>query len=159
MRKIMPVLAVLLLMVGCHEKSAPAAKAAKDPKISAIEDRIAKTTPEGKAIIEKVQTMKPAVNGQVSTKTLAEMVDEYSKTKGAYNISPIGWEASQKKLLASEKKGRWKVAFGYQDYNKQILVAEWEYNADTNELYPFEKDNAVGFWSSEGADKDKKGKK
>ncbi|HSB12671.1 MAG TPA: hypothetical protein VLM38_24490 [Blastocatellia bacterium] len=157
MRRIMPVVAVLLLMVGCEHKPAPVARAAKDPKIAAIEDRIAKTTPEGKAIIEKVQAMKPAVNGQLSTKTLAEMVDEYSKTKGAYNITPIGWEAGQKKLLATEKKGRWKVAFGYQDWQKQVLVAEWEYNADTNELYPFEKDNAVGFWSDEGADK--KGKK
>ena len=159
MYRIIPVVALCLLLAGCEHKSAPTAAKAKDPKIAAIEDRVAKTTPEGKAIIEKAQAMKPSVNGQVSTKTLAEMVDEYAKTKGAYNITPIGWEAGQKKLLASEKKGRWKVAFGYQDWQKQVLVAEWEYNADTNELYPFEKDNATGFWSNEGAEKDKKGKK
>lgn len=157
MRRIIPVVALLLMFVGCDHKPAPAAKAQKDPKIAAIEDRIAKTTPEGKQIIERVKAMKPEVNEQVSTKTLAEMVDEYSKTKGAYNITPIGWEANQKKLLPGEKNGRWKVAFGYQDWQKQVLVAEWEYNADTNKLYPFEKDNSPQFYSSEGADK--KGKK
>jgi hypothetical protein len=41
----------------------------------------------------------------------------------AYNITPIGWEASQKKLLPGEKAGRWKVVFNYQDYQKQLLAA------------------------------------
>ena len=150
--------AIVMTLVGCAEKpAAVTAKANKDPKIAAIEDRIAKTTPEGKQIIAKAQAMKPEVNEQVSTKTLSEMSDQYSKNMGAYNISPIGWEATQKKLLPGEKSGRWKVAFNYQDYQKQFLTAEWEYNADTNKLYPFEKDNAPGFFSDEGAPK--KGKK
>lgn len=158
MTKIILFAAVVMALVGCAEKPAPVtAKANKDPKIAAIEDRIAKTTPEGKQIIAKVQAMKPEVNEQLSTKTLSEVADDYSKNKGAYNISPIGWEASQKKLLAGEKSGRWKVAFSYQDWQKQVLTAEWEYNADTNKLYPFEKENAVGFFSDEGAPK--KGKK
>jgi hypothetical protein len=101
--------------------------------------------------------MKPEVNEQLSTKTLNEMVDEYAKNKGAYNINVIGWAAEQKKLLPGEKSGRWKVTFSYQDYQKQVLTAEWEFNADTNKLYPFEKDNAPGFFSSEGGEK--KGKK
>ena len=144
--------AIVMTLVGCAEKpAAVTAKANKDPKIAAIEDRIAKTTPEGKQIIAKAQAMKPEVNEQVSTKTLSEMSDQYSKNMGAYNISPIGWEASQK------KSGRWKVAFNYQDYQKQFLTAEWEYDAATNKLYPFEKDNAPGFFSDEGAPK--KGKK
>jgi hypothetical protein len=156
MTKIIVLTAILVSLAGCAEKPAPVtAKANKDPKIAAIEDRITKTTPEGKQIIAKAQAMKPEVNAQVSAKTLAEMVDQYAKNMGAYNISPIGWEAAQKKLLPSEKAGRWKVAFSYQDYQKQLLTAEWEYNADANKLYPFEKDNAPQFFG----EAEKKGKK
>ncbi|MFY9553263.1 MAG: DUF3071 domain-containing protein [Blastocatellia bacterium] len=153
MKRIIPIVAVLLLAVGCDKKPTSVARAQKDPKIAAVEERIAKTTPEGKQVIEKVQGLKPEVNEQVSTKTVGEMVDEYAKTKGAYNITPIGWEASQKKT------GRWKIAFSYQDWQKQLLTAEWEYDAATSKVYPFEKDNAPGFWSNEGADQGKKGKK
>jgi hypothetical protein len=157
MKRIVPVLAVLVLLVGCGKKPASVARAEKDPKIAAMEDRISKTSAEGKQIIAKVQGMKPEVNEQVSTKTLAEMVDDYAKNKGAYNITQIGWEAVQKKPIAGEKAGRWKVVYNYQDWQKQLLAAEWEYNSETNKLYPFEKLNAPGFWSNEGADK--KGKK
>jgi len=153
----MPIAMLILFIAGCdHKPAPPAVKAQKDPKIAAIEDRIAKTTPEGKEIIQKAQGMKPEVNGLVSTKTIAEMVDDYAKTKGAYNITPIGWEASQKKLQTGQKKGKWKVAFGYQDWQKQVLVAEWEYDADVDKVYPFEKDNAPQFYSDEGAKKGKK---
>ena len=105
--------AVAVLSIACHDKaptaSATKAQSDKNPKIAAAEDKIGKTTPEGKAIIEKVQAMKPEVNEQQSTKTLKEMVDDYSQNKGAYNITPIGWEASQKKPTQGEKSGRWKV--------------------------------------------------
>jgi hypothetical protein len=162
MRRIIPVVAVLALSVAaCENKPAPVTTSApKDPRIAAVEARISKTTPEGLAIIEKVKAMKPEVNEQVSTKTLSEMETKYAREMGpAYNITPIGWEASQKKLLPGEKAGRWKVVFNYQDYQKQLLAAEWEYNSDTNKLYPFEKDNAPGFWSNEGAQAEgKKGK-
>jgi hypothetical protein len=152
MMRIMPVVAILALLVSaCEHKSAPAARAAKDPKIAAIEDRIAKNTPEGKDIIEKVKVMKPEVNEQLSTKTLQEMVTHYEKEMGAYNIVPIGWEASQKKLLKGAQTARWKVAFSYQDWQKQLLTAEWEYDADAKKVYPFEKDNAPQFYSNEGA--------
>jgi hypothetical protein len=159
MTKLTVVVAALILLAGCGQKPTPAAKTAKDPKIAAIEDRISKTTGEGKQVIQKVQGMKPEVNEQLSTKTLAEMIDHYAKDMGAYNLTPIGWEAAKKKLLPSEKSGRWKVAFNYFDYQKQPLSAEWEYNSDTNKLYPFEKDNAPGFWTAEGATQGKKGKK
>lgn len=159
MRRIIPVVAVLLLLVACDKKPAPVATVQKDPRIAAIEERISKTTPDGKQIIEKVKAMKPEVNEQLSTKTLGEKVDDYAKNMGAYNITSIGWEASQKKLLPGEKAGRWKVVFNYQDYQKQLLAAEWEYNSDTNKLYPFEQHNAPGFWSNEGAEPQKKGKK
>ena len=159
MTKFIVLVAALILLAGCAQKPpAVKAKSDKDSKVAAVEERISKNTPEAKQIIEKVQAMKPEVNEQLSNKTLSEMVDEYAKNKGAaYNITPIGWEASKKKLLPGEKSGRWKVVFNYQDYQKQLLAAEWEYNADTNKLYPFEKDNAPGFY--EQAPPVKKGKK
>jgi hypothetical protein len=160
MFRLIPVLIVLVLFVACDQKPTSVARAQKDPKIAAIEDRISKTTPEGKEIIEKVKAMKPEVNEQVSTKTIGEVVDDYAKNKGAYNITPVGWEASQKKILPGAKAARWKVAFSYQDWQKQLLTAEWEYDSETKKVYPFEKDNAPQFYSSEGAEpQGKKGKK
>jgi len=157
MRRMIPVVAVLtLLSAACEHKPAPVATTTqKDPRIGAVEARISKTPPEGVVIIEKVKAMKPEVNEQVSAKTLGEMADKYAKEMGAaYNITPNGWEASQKKLLPGEKAGRWRVIFNYLDYRKQLLAAEWEYNSDTNKLYPFERDNAPGFYEAA----EKKGK-
>jgi hypothetical protein len=133
-------------MIGCGGKPGPVkAKADKDPKVAAAEEKINKTSPEGKEIITKVQGMKPEVNEQPSTKTLNELVEDYSKNKANYSITPIGWEASKKKTE------RWKVVFYYQDWQYQLLGAEWEYDPQTNKVYPFEKDNSPGFWSNEGA--------
>ena len=161
MLRFFPVVMILFVLVGCHDKPAPAAKsAAKDPKVAAAEDKISKTTPEGKAMIQKVQAMKPEVNEQVSGKTLKEIVDDYANNKGAYNITIIGWEASQKKPRAGEKASRWKVVLHYKDYQGQQLAAEWEYNPDTNTLGVFETANAPQFWSAPAADtQGKKGKK
>ena len=160
MLRLFPLVMILLVLVACHDKPAPAARpAGKDPKITAAEDKISKTTPEGKAMIEKVQAMKPEVNEQVSGKTLKEIVNDYAQNKGAYNISIIGWEASQKKPTAGEKVGRWKVVLHYQDYQKQILAAQWEYNPETNKLYPFETTNAPQFWTAASPEAGKKGKK
>ena len=161
MRRIIPLVAGFALFVsGCANKTATVTRAAKDPKVAAIEERIAKTTPEGKDIIEKVKGMKPEVNEQMSTKTLKEMADHYEKDMGAYNIASIGWEATQKKLLAGAKSAKWKVAFSYQDWQKQLLTAEWEFDPDIQKVYPFEKDNAPQFYSNEGAEPQgkKKGK-
>src|SRR5215813_3833846 len=134
-----PCLLILLALVGCDHKPAPQAAAPKkDPRITAIEQRIAQTTPEGKQILEKVQAMKPEVNEQASGKTLKELVDDYAKNKGDYNLSPIGWEASQK------KSGKWKVGFDFQDWQKQIQAAEWEFDPQANKLYPFEFQQAPG---------------
>jgi Tol biopolymer transport system component/thiol-disulfide isomerase/thioredoxin len=137
----------VLLVVGSQNQTV-SGTAQQDAKLAAILERISKTSPEGKQVIEKIKGLKPEVNERVSTKTLGEMVDEYSKNKGAYNIIPIGWEASQKKPLVGEENGRWRVIFDYQDWQKQLLAAEWEYNADTNKLYPFERHNAPQFWNA-----------
>ena len=109
--------------------------------MAAIQDRIDKTAPEGKQMIEKVLAMKPEVNDQPAGKTLGEIVDNYAKNNAEYNIKPIGWEASLKK-----SSGRWKIAFNYQDWQKQYIMAEWEYNPETKKLYPFEFQNAKEFW-------------
>lgn len=142
MIKSIPCLIVVLLICGCGQPPTPTkTKVEKDPKVAAIEERVAKTTPEAKQMIEKAKAMKPEVNDQPATKTLAEIIDDYALNKGAYNINPIGWEASQK------KNQRWKVLFHYKDYLGQLEAAEWEYNPESNKLYPFEFVNAKVFWT------------
>jgi hypothetical protein len=153
MKKVLLFLAIVALY-GCGERPGPpkpAAKAPEDPRLTAIKEAIAKTSPEGKAIIEKVKGLKPEVNDVPASKSLNEIIEEFSKEKGHFNLIPIGWEASQK------KNGRWKILFHYQDYQKQFRYAEWEYNPENNKLYPFELNNAPQFWTGLGStDKGKK---
>lgn len=142
---------VAVLLAGfaaCNDKPAPTAPAApkEDPKIAAIKADVAKTTPQEKATIDKCLAMKPEVNGLVAAKTLGDIVNDFATTKGDYNIRVIGWEAHAK----SNK--RWKLILHYQDYQKQLVVAEWEYNPETNKVYPFDLKNAPIFYTSIGAD-------
>ena len=113
----------------------------EDAKLSAILDAISKTTPEGNEIIEKVQNLKPEVNGIESGRILIEIVNDFSTNKGAYNIRPIGWEASQKK-----SNGRWRIIFHYRTYSGEFHFAEWEYNQRTGHLYPFNS-FAAQYWT------------
>lgn len=155
MRKAIPCLIIMFLMVGCKDKPGPLkAKANKDPKIDAAEEKINKTSPEGKEIIEKVQGMKPEVNEQLSAMTLREKAEDFTKNKGDFGITPIGWEAAKKKT-----NERWKVVFYYQDYQKQLLAAEWEYDPKAEKVYPFEFNNAPGFFESAPPAQGTKGKK
>jgi hypothetical protein len=144
-----------VIAVGCGQQPGPAPKtqSSDDPKLAAIKASVAKTTPEGKAVIDKIQGMKPEVNSQPSAKPLRDIVEDFSKNKAQYNITPIGWEATQKVKRAEEKAGRWKVLFHYQDFQKQYLMAEWEYNPETDKLYPFDTKNAAEFWTGIGAEK------
>ena len=157
-RTIWLALSILIVMTvaACDEKAGPSTSKASadstDPKLVAIKADVAKTTPEGIAMIDKVKVMKPQVNGQASSKTLAEVIDDWSKNKGEYNIKEIGWEAAQK------KNGRWKVIYHYRPYTKEYLAAEWEYNPQDNTLYPFDLNNAPQFWVGP-SDSDKKAKK
>jgi hypothetical protein len=154
MARLIPCLIIVLLSIGCGGKPGPAkARAEKDPKIAAVEEKVNKTSAEGKQVIEKVKGMKPEVNDQPSSVTLGEKVDKFAKDMANYSITPIGWEASQKAVRKddkgqNEKVGRWKIIFHYQDYQKNLLAAEWEYNPNSEKLYPFEKVNAPGFWDA-----------
>lgn len=149
MFKTISCLIILFLMIGCGQKGSPTkVRAEKDPKIAAVEEKVSKTTAEGKQMVEKIVAMKPKVNNQVSAKSLGDILKDYSENKGTFNITPLGWEASQK------KSGRWKLVYHYQDYQKQLMSAEWEYNPQSNELYPFELVNAPSFWTGVGDEKD-----
>jgi hypothetical protein len=144
---------LIAFAAACNDKAGPAPAAkANDPARTAIDTAISKTTPDGKAIIEKVKAMKPQVNGQASSKTLAEVIDDWAKNKGEYNITEIGWEAAQK------KNGRWKIIYHYRPYTKEYVAAEWEYNPQDNTVYPFDLVNAPQFWTGP-SDADKKAKK
>jgi hypothetical protein len=142
------ILLLMVMMIGCGEKPQPAAskpKADADPKRAKFQEAIDKTTPEGKEMVEKVKAMKPEVNEKTAAKPLGEIIDDYAKNKGEFNIKPIGWMASQK----SNKN--WKIVYYYQDYLNQYNSAEWEYNPETNKLYPFEFTNAPTFYTDIGA--------
>lgn len=135
----------LVLIVGCGgNKPVPANRPAvnKDPKIAAIEERVAKTTPQAKEIIEKVKGIKPVVNDQTSAMTLGEHVEDYANNKGAYNLTPIGWEASEK------ANKRWKILFHYKTFSDELALAEWEYIPGEGKLYPFETKNASTFFTA-----------
>ena len=120
-----------------------------DEKLEKILEMISGTSEDGLKILDKVQYMKPEVNTQKSTKTLIDIVQDYAFNKGAYNIAVLGWAASRSEVTSGEALGRWKIVLYYRDWQKQYQSAEWEYNEETNKLYPFEKDNAPMFWSNE----------
>ncbi|MGH9762401.1 MAG: DUF3071 domain-containing protein [Blastocatellia bacterium] len=135
---------LLLLGFSACEQDKPVAQGPKeDPQVTAIKDQIARTTPEGKTIIQKALELKPVVNERTSGKTLGEVVDDYTKNKGPYNATAIGWEAAKK------SSGRWKIILHFRDYKKQLLAAEWEYNPETNIIYPFDYTNAPQFWTED----------
>lgn len=138
---------LLVIASACEEKPAPKGPPApkEDPTITAIKASVAKTTPDEKAALDKCLAMKPEVNGAASARTLSDTVNDFATNKGDYNLKVIGWEAHVK----SNK--RWKILLHYQDFNKQLLLAEWEYNPETNKLYPFDAKNAAVFWTSVAA--------
>src|ERR1700738_4527055 len=144
------VLVLLVSLASAPSGTSPSIQAQQDEQLAGILETISKTTQEGEKVIDRIQDMKPEVNDQESTRTLTEMVQIYAFNHGVYNINVIGWSASRKGILRSETVGRWKVVLYYRDWQKDYQAAEWEYNLETNKLYPFEKENAPGFWSNEG---------
>ena len=109
-------------------------------QLATVLDQISRTQTQTPEMIEQIKAMKPEIHGQPSVLTLDQAVKEESRKKGADGLIPIGWEASQK------TDGRWEVVLHYRDDRAQYLKAEWEYDPDSNRIYPFELQNAPGFW-------------
>ena len=105
-----------------------------------IMERIAKVSPEGLAVIERVKTMTPVLQKNRSAKTLGETVEDCIKGRAQLTIYPIGWEA-----LKGDGP-RWKIFFYFKDQEQNFLKAGWEYNKDRNVLLPAEFTNATKFW-------------
>jgi len=135
-------LLIFLLSMACLQGGSNAGnpKRQDEERFAKIQDSIYKTTPEGREILKKVQQIKPEVNERLSGKTLEQIVTENSQKQGNDKIFPIGWVATQK------VQNCWKIGFYYQDFWKQYLYAEWEYDQKTGKLYPFEFQNAPMFW-------------
>lgn len=146
-RNLCYLLVLLALGLGACGQSQPAAQSPAtssdtDPRIAQIKQDISKsTTPQSKAIIDKALAIKPVVNQRPSGKTLGDMANDYATNKGTFNILPIGWDAKPRK-----GSDWWNITFYYRDYKKNYLTAVWEYNEKTNELYPWDAQNAAGFW-------------
>lgn len=111
-------------------------------QLATVLDQISITPPEGLQIIEHIKAMTPEVNGQPSVLTLGQIVKDESRNKGSDGLRPIGWEASQK------TNGRWEIILHYRNNRAQYQKAEWEYDPETNRVYPFELQNAPRFWSA-----------
>ena len=84
--------------------------------------------------------MKPQVNERPSRKTLEQSILAYIQKQGNEKIYPVGWSASLK------ISGNWKINFYFQDFQERYVTAEWEYNKETDQLYPFEFHSAPMFW-------------
>ena len=142
------VVIAILMMSPCVDAGASLTSQTQgDVKLAVILQRISKTTPEGIKIIEKIQGMKPEINDKLSTKTLIDIIEGYLFDCGDKCINPIGWEASEKKPSPGEPVSRWKITFHYQDSSKEYQEAEWEFNSETDKLYPFEFKNARQFYA------------
>ena len=147
--KTLLVVLALLISSPAQESSIQNPPSQGDPKLAAILKRVSHTSPEGQKIIEKVQDAKPEINGLRSTKTLNEIIQAYIFDVGQYGIIPIGWEAAEKKRPLEHSLSRWRIVFHYQDYTKRLLEAEWEYDPNSERLYPYEIRNAPSFWTNE----------
>jgi hypothetical protein len=149
MTRTLCIVALLASLVSMPIGASAFCQTQQDERLARILETISKTSEEGLKVIDRIQGMRPEVNDKQSTKTLTEVVEDYAFNKAGYNIGVIGWAASRKEILPPERLGRWRIVFYYRDWAKQYQTAEWEYNEDTNRLYPFETDNAPGFWSAE----------
>jgi hypothetical protein len=108
--------------------------------LALISERIAKTSPQGLEVIEKVKRMVPEIQKLQSGKTLGEAVEDCINGRGEFVIYPIGWEAVE------STTGRWNIFFYFKDEEQKYLKASWGYNQGRNVLIPMESTNATKFW-------------
>jgi|SRR5215216_1551788 len=137
---------ILLVVLGLNVLSGgqePQMSAIAQEELNAvlIQERIAKTSSEGLAVIESAKRRMPEIQKNLSAKTLGEAVEDCINGQGEFLIYPLGWEA-----LKSDGQ-RWVVSFYFQDKEQKYLKATWEYDEGRNVLIPAEFTNATKFWA------------
>jgi hypothetical protein len=105
-----------------------------------IQERIAKTSPEGLEMIKRAKIMNPEIQKHRSAKTLGEAIEDCISGQGQLVIRPVGWEATR------SDGPRWRISFYFQDEERRYLKATWEYNEEVHALIPAEFVNATKFW-------------
>jgi hypothetical protein len=113
--------------------------------LNLIHERIAKTSAEGLGVIGKVKQMRPQIQKYLAAKSLGAIVEDYSSGRGPFFIHLIGWDAVE------SSAGRWAVSLYYQDEEKKLIKATWEYNTGKNVLFPGELNYATKFWAKGGS--------
>jgi hypothetical protein len=81
-------------------------------------------------LFARVMRLNPVVDNKPIASTLGEILTDYSRHRGGYNIEPRMWTSS------GIRPHRWQIRFEYKDYQQRLFAAEWEYDAETNKLYP-----------------------
>jgi hypothetical protein len=107
-----------------------------------IRAKIAATSPEGLAVIEKAKRRAPEKQSSQSAKTLGAAVEDCINGRAQPRIDPIGWAA------LPNPEGRWTISFYFKDADQKYQEATWQYNPDTGVLFPAEFANATKFWVS-----------
>jgi len=74
--------------------------------------KIAATSPEGLAVIEKAKRKAPEKQSSQSAKTLGDAVEDSVNGRGRPRIEPIGWAAFP------NPQGRWTISFYFKDAEK-----------------------------------------
>lgn len=111
-----------------------------DPRLAAVEEAARRTTPEGKAVIEKARLATPEFERRRATKTLEQMINDATMAEGLHQIEPLGWDASEM------RDGRWRLSFHYHRWPSLFLVAEWEYDYKADKLRLLSSQHGPEFW-------------
>jgi hypothetical protein len=110
------------------------ARAQDDPRLASIKERISKTTPRGRRMIEKALGTKLEIFGRLTQQSLNELIQRQPTSD-----NNIGWEASPKRF------GRWRIVLHYKNLNhiQRYFEAEWDYNPKTSRLVVVEPNNPM----------------
>jgi hypothetical protein len=103
-----------------------------------IQERIARTSPEGLEVIEKAKWMTPQIQKHISATTLGAEVQE--NTEGRGRFIALGWEAVR------DAGPRWTVSFYFKDEGQRYAKATWSYNEEKRVLLPAEFTHTMKFW-------------
>jgi len=134
------ILYCISILAGPAQERPAKTNAQEDLDLAIITERIARTSPQGLEVIEKIRRLMPEVQSHRSGKTLGEAIDDWSNGRGQFLIHPVGWEA------LTNSTGHWTLFFYFRDEEQKYYKAGWEYNNDTGVLFPIEFTNATKFW-------------